>query len=115
MIFKIPGRPQPKQRPRKGRSGKFYTPAATKAYEKKVAQIALEARQQCRQTLLKGPVKLKLIVCKDYVNVDILPHKGAARHGAADLDNIVKAVADGMEGVLYDNDSQIAHLEVNFE
>tara|TARA_Y100000588_G_scaffold209311_1_gene223161 strand:- start:245 stop:592 length:348 start_codon:yes stop_codon:yes gene_type:complete len=115
MIFKIPGRPQAKQRPRKGRNGRFYTPAATKAYEKKVAQIALEARQQCRQSPLKGPVRLKLIVCKDYVNVDILPHKTGTRHGRADLDNIVKAVADGLEGILFENDSQITHLEVNFE
>ena len=38
--FNVPGDPVGKQRPRKGRGGKFYTPNKTLSYEKKIKLFA---------------------------------------------------------------------------
>jgi len=44
FTFEIPGQPVAKQRPRKGKNGRFYTPAATKQYERHASTAAVLAR-----------------------------------------------------------------------
>ena len=112
MNFIIPGSPVPKERPRKGASGAFYTPQKTKAYESKVAAIALLARQENRQKPFQGPVALRLVICKDEVRVQVSPHINGKKSFRGDVTNIVKAIEDGMNGVTYEDDRQITYLEV---
>ena len=91
----IPGRPVPKGRPRFGRNGQVYTPKKTREYEELVGWYT----KQCMTEPLKGNVMLHI---KTYVKKNIFP----------DLDNIAKAIMDGLNGIAYKDDRQVMCLTV---
>jgi crossover junction endodeoxyribonuclease RusA len=100
----IPGKPVGKERPRLGRGGNVYTPAKTREYERTVAWTAKAAMG--RRAILVGPVSLT-INC-------IFSSKSRGWHvDKPDMDNLIKALADGMNGVVYEDDRQISHLVVS--
>lgn len=92
--FTIPVRPRPKQRPRKGKYGNMYTPRETQEYERIVAWYALDAMKKARIKRLEGRL-----------GVDITFYFKDGRR--PDIDNCIKAILDGMEGVVYKNDKII--------
>ena len=95
--FVVPGRPTPKARPRVVRAGgraRAYTPEATKAFEE---AVGWEAKRAGARRPVQWPVEVRV--------------KFVVRHRRADLDNLVKAVLDGMRGVVYEDDSQVVRLE----
>ncbi|MBB4856994.1 Holliday junction resolvase RusA-like endonuclease [Novosphingobium chloroacetimidivorans] len=107
----VPGTPQGKGRARFG-NGRTYTPAKTVAYEGLIALAAEQAMGACEK--LEGPVFLTITatfdipksrakkVAKTMVN-------GIAWHTAKpDGDNILKAVGDGLNGIVWKDDSQVA-------
>ena len=91
----IPGRPVPKGRPRFGRGGNVYTPKRTREYEELVGWYA----KQCIPEPLKGDIELHI---KVYVKNNVFP----------DIDNIAKAIMDGLNGVAYKDDRQVVCLSV---
>jgi len=92
LRFFIPMRPVPKARPRLGKHG-AWTPKRTRDFEEKVGWLAKMARNQAGWEVLTGPVYLDLtFVC---------PPAGA------DLSNMVKAIEDACNGILYEDDVQI--------
>ena len=119
--FVIEGRVQPKQRPRVFRNrytGKTQTitPEKTVEYENKVRSAYIAEHGDRKFT---GALQMTLNV---YVKIpkgtskknrekmligEILP---VTRTG--DIDNLVKAVADALNGVAYDDDSQIVEATV---
>lgn len=90
----IPGRPVPKGRPRFSRSGHAYTPEKTRKYEELVAWCAKKDIPEP----LKGDVAMDIMI---YAN----------GHWP-DIDNICKALLDGMNGIAYDDDKQVAALMI---
>jgi len=88
--FTIPVRPQPKQRPRKGKYGNMYTPSETQEYE---ALVALYAKRAGVEMTTK-PVGIEAIF---YFKDKRTP----------DLDNCAKAILDGLQGTAYKNDKQV--------
>lgn len=114
VTFTIPGAPVAKGRARAFRT-KFgvghYTPEKTRAYEAAVRSIAAEAMGDMPP--MDGPVTMVLraffsapkslkkadreLVAKDALPVIKKP----------DVDNITKAVSDGMNGIVYKDDSQV--------
>ena len=104
--FIIPGKPVAKGRPRFS-NGRAYTPAVTKAFEKKVRLCALRAGVE----KIDGPVDIRIVAVFSCPKADYRKRKPAKRRhhlGKPDLSNVVKAVEDGLNGVLYNDDSQIA-------
>lgn len=96
VTFTVPGTPQPKSRPRvvnvRGRSRTF-TPSRTKAYEEEIAWAAKAAGAK----VIDGPVEVT-----------------ARFFGTpCDLDNGLKALLDGMEGVCYRNDRQVVDVHAS--
>lgn len=91
----VPGRPVPKGRPRFGKGGKVYTPDRTKEYETLVGW--------CAKQKLKKPLEGNVaIYIRVYVKNNVFP----------DIDNIAKAIMDGMQGIAYHNDRQVSYLVI---
>lgn len=107
----IPGRPFAKQRPRFSRkSGRAYTPAETVSFERNVGMIAARHFPQP----LEGPVRVIVRACfampaswskKKRAELSDKPHTQRP-----DIDNLQKAVLDGLNRIAFADDAQIAEL-----
>lgn len=114
MVYRLDIAPEPKRRVRLGRRG-GYKDRRTKAYEGAVSTLL---RQQHRGSPLAGPV------CVGLLFVDPVPPKrlksggwpadvrarlaGSTGHRTKhDLSNLVKAVEDAANGIVYEDDRQI--------
>jgi crossover junction endodeoxyribonuclease RusA len=102
--FRIEGRPKAKGRPRATKTGQIYTPKPTKDYENLVA------------VSYDGPdfgdarLSVDLAFYPTHTLVTISDTDAAASTLTADLDNMVKAVLDGLQGRAFINDRQVYEL-----
>ena len=94
MRFVVPGQPLPKARPRIGKNG-AYTPQKTLAYENTIGWCVRAEMADFEP--LRGDIGIKL----DFYR------KGRRR---ADLDNMIKSVLDGLNGILFEGDKQVCRL-----
>lgn len=111
VSFTVPGLPQGKGRARFG-NGRAYTPAKTVAYEGLIALAGQQAMDG--RALLEGPLSLVVFAYFPMPKVWGKRRREQAANGAdwyaqrPDGDNILKAVSDGLNGVVYKDDAQIA-------
>lgn len=85
--------PLPKERPRiRGNGGGGYTPARTLDYEKRIGWI------------IKGQVSPDVIEEINQTPLGIVLHFIRKTHAHADTDNLTKAVKDGLQNILWEND-----------
>lgn len=116
MIYlEIPGEPVAKGRPRMTRTGIAYTPAKTMNYETLIKELFIISKQE----MLTGELKAEITACftipksasikkrLDMIGGSIRPVK------RPDLDNVAKAVLDALNGLAYQDDSQIVSLTVS--
>lgn len=89
--FDIPGTPRPKGRPRVTSRG-AYTPAHTREWEQAVGTAGYLAGLRP----VEGPCMVQVWL------------RG---WGRGDLDNHVKAILDGLNGVAYPDDAQVKRIE----
>lgn len=117
--FTVPGRPKGKGRPRATMAAghaRVYTPADTVNYEN---WVRLCYRQEHPGVMLAGPVSM--VVAAYFAVPKSYSKKKAAMCASGalkptckpDMDNIVKAVADALNGVAYRDDSCIVSLSVH--
>lgn len=111
--FFVAGKPVGKGRPRFTRTGHTYTPDRTRRYEQAVAW-------ECRKAM-KGrePSSLPQHVS---IGVAIRPPKswskaktakalhGEIKPGKPDIDNFLKAILDGCNGIAFVDDSQVVSV-----
>ena len=115
LRFHVPGVPVAKGRPRvttRGGRPCAYTPAKTVAYEGMVALAGQEAMDG--QEPFDGPLRVE-IVATFPIPASWSPKKKAAalwHVGRPDGDNILKAIGDGLNGVVWRDDSILASTEV---
>lgn len=113
LTFTVPGEPQGKGRARISTAGRFaraYTPAKTVAYESLVAVVAQQAMGEQNPWDCACAVRL--------VAVFPVPASWSKKKQAQamageirptkkpDADNVMKAIYDGMNGVVWKDDSQ---------
>ena len=114
MKYPIPGKPVPKGRPRVNKNGRTWTPARTRQYEELVAlhTKAAMARERWEHD---GNVRVELAIEKHQVVVNVEPSE-RERFGQFDVDNVFKAVADGMEKAgVFKNDRRIVEMVAYFK
>lgn len=119
VTFKVDGVPVPKGRARYVRRGNHistYTPEKTRTYETLIKDAARQAMGVSEP--LETPVSLYL-----YIKVPIPASATKKRLQAIadgsekptkkpDASNVLKSVEDGMNGVVYKDDSQIVNIHV---
>jgi Holliday junction resolvase RusA-like endonuclease len=117
IMFTIYGEPVPKGRPRFSTRGKFpvaYTPEKTKNYESDVGMMAKAAMGSSEP--LEGALEAFI-----YVTFPVPASYSKKRTEAClgnsekhtkkpDLDNVIKSVIDGMDKIVFENDSQITSI-----
>lgn len=107
----IYGKPVGKARPRFGRNKKggvvTYTPQETKLYEQGVQTLAQVA--MFGKSMLEGPVKVTI---KAYFQHS---KKTGWHISRPDLDNIVKAILDGLNGTVFSDDAAVCQLVASKE
>ena len=115
VAFIVPGEPQGKGRPRVGKVGgqaRMFTPAKTVAYEGLVALAAQRAMASARPFL--GPLVVEVesvhTIPASWSKKRQLEALGKPCQTKPDIDNIVKAIADGGNGVVWADDKQIVQL-----
>lgn len=106
--FVAAGRPQVKQRPRMTRRGRVFTPARTLE-----AEAALAAQYQ--GPLFTGPIAVQMCLGADFTAlwIEDLTYQ-PIRVLRGDLDNYVKLL-DGLNGVAFNDDSQIKSIYAYFD
>jgi len=102
LMFVVPGDPVPKARPRTVRTKngrrRTYTPEKTLAAERAVAAAC---RKDCKPTV-SDDAEYSVVVwffCKTLRR--------------SDVDNLAKTVLDGLNGVVWKDDSQVTDLEAH--
>jgi Holliday junction resolvase RusA-like endonuclease len=111
--FVIPGEPVAKGRPRFVRAGKFvrtYTPDKSARFEQ---LVKLEA-QNAGVELIEGPVSIHVIAKWPMKGQPRKknPRPGEWKTTRPDLDNLLKAVLDGLNGVAFADDAQVVRAVV---
>ncbi len=115
--IEVSGQPQGKGRPRFTRTGKAYTPDKTREYESRIQAAAWKAMQNMKLDMTERFVSVEIIafmeIPKSWSNVKRMEAEyGALQHTTKpDLDNIVKAALDGMEGAVYASDKQVTNIK----
>lgn len=119
ISFTVPGTPQGKGRARAARVGtgvRMFTPAKTIAYESMIAFAGSEA-MQARQ-LIEGPVYVTVTATFDIPKSWSKKKRAEAQSGLMwhtgkpDGDNVLKALGDGLNGVVWKDDSQVAFAKI---
>ena len=112
--FFVPGKPQGKGRPRATKRGKhiaLYTPEKTVSYESTIALVASQA--MVGRTPIEGPVVASIFIA---LPIPASWSKKKQAQAAADQllpitkpdsDNVVKAIFDAINGVVWGDDTQV--------
>ena len=117
IYFTVPGDVQPKQRPRFTKTGHTYTPKKTQDYERKVKNCYLMEyptgiafKDEPVELILNVYFQIPKSVSKKKREELLVYHYPTKR---PDSDNLLKSIADALNGVAYTDDSQIVHAVVN--
>jgi len=118
ICFEVPGQPRGKGRPRFARRGNFvktYTDAATASYEDQIRFYALQAMGSSEplKTALEVFIYVKLPVPQSYSKKRTEACLSGLERPCKkpDLDNIIKAMMDGMNEIVYDDDVQVISIQ----
>lgn len=130
--FKVYGRPQGKGRPRFRNAGHFvqvYTPKETLAYERRIADEYIRAGGEQLDSPVVITVVQQFMIPKAATKADrkAMLELHLVPNCKPDIDNVLKAVLDGLNGIAYIDDTQVvavvcerrygeeAYLEVTVE
>ncbi len=117
--FFVPGEPVGKGRPRVGKVGqhaRLFTPAKTVNYEGLIAHAGSQAMQA--RALIDGPVLVEMHMGLSIPQSMSKKRKALAVAGRVfptkkpDMDNVIKAIFDGLNGVVWVDDVQVVDTVV---
>lgn len=100
----FPIKPVPKGRPRMTRYGRVFTPKTTLEAEAYIAQIYDGPQYE-------GTVKVECVFTPTGTTVTLTPIDGEQSKLRGDLDNYVKLLMDGLNGVAWLDDKQVTVIQ----
>lgn len=115
VIFEVLGQPCGKGRPKFSRRGNFvkaYTPEKTANYE----TLVRFTYQQAGGTLFEVPVKMTIHAFYKIPKSASKKKSEQMQNGSIlpvvkpDIDNVIKAIADALNGIAYNDDTQIVRM-----
>lgn len=111
MKFTIPLQPKPKQRPQHGK-GNTFTPKETREYEQIVGFYARRAIKQPLEGAIRVKVDFYMPIPKSWSEKKKrLAEAGEIRPASRpDLDNLEKALFDGMNGIAWIDDALVVEV-----
>ena len=103
----VEGPPKPKGRPRLGRRGRVFTPTTTLEAEARIADAWDGPR-------FDGPLSMEVVFNPKFttVTVEMMPDGTEPSKLRGDIDNYLKLLMDGLNGIAYEDDKQVVHIEV---
>lgn len=113
VSFTVQGEPRGKGRPRFCKGGHTYTDSRTKAYEDHIKACYLSQVGNIKlsgyvlmtiRAFLTAPKRTSVKTLEEMEKGEIRPSK------RPDVDNIAKAIADGLNGIAYKDDAAIVEL-----
>ena len=96
-------KPVPKGRPRMTRRGRVFTPPRTLAAEDVI-------REQYSGDRFEGDVVVACVFTKDSIELMIMESTGTTSKLRGDLDNYVKLLMDGLNGIAWTDDKQVHQI-----
>ena len=110
------GKPIPKGRPRMTRAGRSYTPPKTKRAERHIRTVsALHAPSRPLEGRLSVELEFVFEAAKSWTK----KKRAAANSGALphtirpDLDNLIKLALDSLNGLVWQDDTQVAEIKAS--
>ena len=112
VVFHVPGKPVPKARPRVTKKGYAYTPRTTQVFEQ---AVKLAWRKSRATHPFPEGVPLSMEITFNFAppkswskkrRAEVI-EKGMCPTCRPDLDNLMKGVADALNGLAYKDDGQI--------
>ena len=97
ITFIVDGEPVPKQSTRFDGNGHAHTSPRVKAWQTQVAIRAIEAMRG--REPITGPVSMRVVFV-------------LGNHRRVDLDNLNKGVSDALNGIVYQDDTQVVSLHL---
>ena len=116
VMMRIEGLPKGKGRPRFTRTGHAYTPSETRQYETLVTASARAAMKGKRKIEKPSAVRVYILAVFPVPTSWSKKRRIAALQGVEhhtkkpDVDNVIKAVCDGVNGIVFEDDSQIVEV-----
>lgn len=109
VYFFVPGKVQGKARPRfSSRSGTVYTPGRTKSYERQIAEAYEAQHGPCFDGAVMVVIEAVFPIPKSWPRAKKAEAlAGKLPPGKPDIDNILKVVLDGLNGIAYEDDKQV--------
>ena len=114
--FEVSGQPQGKGRPRFTRKGHAYTPEKTKEYEKRIHAAAWQKMHELKLKPIEKFCHVEIIAFMEIPKSWPKVRRLEAEYGAIlptskpDVDNIIKAALDGMEGIVFYSAAQVTSI-----
>ena len=102
----VPGKVVGKGRPRFTKAGRAYTPKATAEFEQRVRAVWIAAGHP----MLTGPLAVRVTVVRPLPKSAPKSRDGEWDTYRPDLDNVVKAVLDALNGAAYEDDAQVVQI-----
>ena len=111
---KVPGKPKGKARPRFAK-GRAYTPKNTVEYEKLISQCYQEQNGTKHEGEISLDIKAVFMIPKSWTNRKKKTYVDEKRRPEIrpDIDNIAKVVMDALNGIAYEDDSQVVDMKVS--
>ena len=111
ITFEVPGEPKGKGRPRFARRGKFvhtYTPESTRNYEDLIKLCFMKVAHRWQKVMRPLSVQMSI----EAVFVKAKSCKRNDHTTKPDADNLGKCAADALNGIAFDDDSQVNVLKI---